>query len=754
MKKTRDPDASSRRLRRHSFTAIPIRRLRSCLLLPAAVLSQAFPPGAVSGQQSGGDPGITAVEAQRLIEGPQVDPGEDGFGDLAIQELMERLSVPGVSVAIIRDFEIHWAKGYGVADVENGRAVDTETMFQAASISKPVAAMAVMAAVEDGLFALDDDINSVLTSWRLDGGGLTERRSVTPRTLTSHTSGLGDAFGFPGYEPEALLPTPIQILDGHELSNVGPVFMEREPMSFYEYSGGGVTVMQVALADARRRPFERVLEDDVLSPIEMNRSSFRQPISPEHDRNAARAHGREGESMGAKWHVYPELAAAGLWTTPTDLARFLIEVQRALAGEPDRAISRASAVEMTSPVGVGPYGVGFSIQSLGEGWYFGHGGSNWGFRAQVLAHKVKGYGFAIMTNASAGGVVASELSRRIQAAYGWDSQADPVERGYGSRGDVVQMTGAARAFLADLTETQRAAATFDFDADERQRFHFIPNEMFARRGLMLADLDGSQLEGAHSLLRAGLSRGGYLTATQIMELEDVLLAMEGGERFARDRDEYFLAIFGTPGPGETWGWRFEGHHLSLHFTIVDGVVGVVAPAFAGANPAEVREGPHQGLRVLGQREDAGRALVQSLDADQLEQAMIAAEAPRDIVTGAESDIDPLSPEGIAVSALSEDQRGLLIDLVDVYLGMMSEGLASERGRRIGAAGIDEITFGWAGGLEAGQPHYYRVQGPTFLIEYDNTQNGANHIHSVWRDFDGDFGRDLLREHRGRHHHER
>ncbi len=140
MKKTRDPDASSRRLRRHSFTAIPIRRLRSCLLLPAAVLSQAFPPGAVSGQQSGGDPGITAVEAQRIIEGPQDDPGEDGFGDLAIQELMERLSVPGVSVAIIRDFEIHWAKGYGVADVENGRAVDTETMFQAASISKPVAA--------------------------------------------------------------------------------------------------------------------------------------------------------------------------------------------------------------------------------------------------------------------------------------------------------------------------------------------------------------------------------------------------------------------------------------------------------------------------------------------------------------------------------------------------------------------------------------------------------------------------------------
>ncbi|NNF27808.1 MAG: beta-lactamase family protein, partial [Gemmatimonadetes bacterium] len=227
MKKTRDPDASSRHPRRRSFTAIPIRWLRSSLLVPAAVLSQAALPGAVSGQQSGGAPGISVVEAQRLIEGPQDEPGENGFGELSVQELMDRLGVPGVSVAIIRDFEIHWAKGYGVADVSSGRAVDTETMFQAASISKPVAAMGVMAAVEDGLFSLDDDVNSILTSWRLDGEGFTERRPVTPRALTSHTSGLGDAFGFPGYDPDAPLPTPVQILDGHELSNVGPVFMER-----------------------------------------------------------------------------------------------------------------------------------------------------------------------------------------------------------------------------------------------------------------------------------------------------------------------------------------------------------------------------------------------------------------------------------------------------------------------------------------------------------------------------------------------
>lgn len=408
-------------------TRVPL--LGSCLF--CASLAVALLPAPLVGQVSADTNPLTVAEARHAIEGPQPEEGPEGHGALSIEELMERLGVPGVSVAVIRDFEIHWAKGYGVADVETGRVVDVETMFQAASISKPVAAMGVMAAVEDGLFDLDDDINDILRSWRLDGEGFTRRRPVTPRTLTSHTSGLGDGFGFPGYEPGVPLPTPVQILDGHELSNVGRVFMEREPLTFQEYSGGGVTVMQVALSDARGRPFEDVLADDVLGPIGMARSSFRQPISPDHDRNAARAHGREGESMGAKWHVYPELAAAGLWTTPTDLAHFVIEVQRALRGDEGRAVTRASAMEMTSPVGVGPFAVGFSIEPLGQGWYFGHGGSNWGFRARILGHKVKGYGFAIMTNASAGGVVAEEIARRIQTAYGWDSVADGVRRGYG-----------------------------------------------------------------------------------------------------------------------------------------------------------------------------------------------------------------------------------------------------------------------------------------------------------------------------------
>ncbi|SVA34257.1 uncharacterized protein METZ01_LOCUS87111 [marine metagenome] len=373
---------------------------------------------------------ISAVSAQAAIEQTQTQPGEDGLGTRTVTELMEEFGVPGVSIAVIKDFKIHWVKAYGVADVETGQLVDIETMFQAASISKPVAAMGVLRAVQDGLFKLDDDINDILDSWTLDGKEFTQDQPVTPRALTSHTSGLGDGFGFPGYDPEQPLPTILQILEGHELSNVGRVFMEREPMTFFEYSGGGVTVMELALSNVRRRPFVDVMQEGVLAPIGMTRSSYAQPISPEHNKNAARAHDNNGESRGPKWHVYPEHAAAGLWTTPTDLARLIIEVQRSARGESNRVLSQSMIQEMLNPVGVGPFAVGFTMSKIGEGWYFSHGGSNWGFRALMLAHKVKGYGLVVMTNADQGSTVINEISRRIQYTYNWDSVASAVERGY------------------------------------------------------------------------------------------------------------------------------------------------------------------------------------------------------------------------------------------------------------------------------------------------------------------------------------
>ncbi len=388
-----------------------------------ALLGAALPSQATAQQR-------TAAQFMAVIEGPQSTAGPNELGPLTIQQLMERFNVPGVSIAVIRDFEIHWAKGYGIADVESGATVDTETLFQAASISKPVAAMGVLRAVQDGLFRLDDDINTILTSWKLDGEGMTRDRPVTPRTLTSHTSGLGDGFGFPGYDPSASIPTTVQILEGKPPSNVGRIFMERPPMSLMEYSGGGVTLMELALSDARRQPFAELMRDGVLRPIGMVNSTYEQPLPPDRDRNAARAHDGQGRSRGAKWHVYPEMAAAGLWTTPSDLARFLIEVQKSAIGTSNRVLSPETVLEMLSPVGVGDFAVGFSISKMGQGWYFSHGGSNWGFRATMIGHKVKGYGLAIMTNADQGGQVAGELSRRIQLAYEWDSFAEPAPRGY------------------------------------------------------------------------------------------------------------------------------------------------------------------------------------------------------------------------------------------------------------------------------------------------------------------------------------
>jgi CubicO group peptidase (beta-lactamase class C family) len=406
---------------RHPLQDAPLMRLH---LLSLAITALALPAASLAQSTR------SVADYQAVIEGVQATPGQNDLGRLTISELMARYNVPGVSIAVIRDGRIHWAKGYGVADVETGASVDSGTLFQAASISKPVAAMGVLRAVQDGLFTLDQDINSILTSWKLDGEGFTRDRPVTPRMLTSHTSGLGDGFGFPGYAPSAPTPTVVQILQGHPTSNVGVLFMERSPMSLMEYSGGGVTLMQLALSDARKRPFADIMRDDVLRPIGMSRSTFEQPLPASLDRNAARAHSRDGKAMGHKWHVYPEQAAAGLWTTPSDLARFVIEVQRSADGTSNRVLSRALANEMLSPVGVGDFAVGFSIGKIGQGWYFSHGGSNFGFRGMLLGHKVKGYGLVIMTNADQGSAVAAELSRRIQLAYEWDSFAEPAPRGY------------------------------------------------------------------------------------------------------------------------------------------------------------------------------------------------------------------------------------------------------------------------------------------------------------------------------------
>jgi CubicO group peptidase (beta-lactamase class C family) len=351
-----------------------------------------------------------------------------------VKPLLTQFKVPGVSIAVIKDFKIDWARGYGLADVETGATVTEGTLFQAASISKTVAAMTSMKAIQDGRFKLDQDINTILKSWKLPGGAFTKDRPVTPRSLMSHTSGTGDGFGFPGYALHAPMPTLVQILDGEAPSNRPKVRLERPPLTGFKYSGGAVMIEELVLTNAVGKPLAQLARDWVLNPIGMTNSTYEQPLPASRESQAARAHDRSGARMGDPWHVYPEHAAAGLWTTPTDLAKFLIEVQKSLLGQSNRVLSQSMAQEMVTPVGVGPFAVGFQIEKQGEGWYFMHGGSNWGFQCDMMAHRVKGYGVVIMTNGDGGGALIRELRLRIQQDEKWDTLDKPISRTYGPVG--------------------------------------------------------------------------------------------------------------------------------------------------------------------------------------------------------------------------------------------------------------------------------------------------------------------------------
>jgi hypothetical protein len=308
------------------------------------------------------------------------------------------------------------------------------------------------------------------------------------------------------------------------------------------------------------------------------------------------------------------------------------------------------------------------------------------------------------------------------------------------------MSDAANAFLGDLSAEQKSKATFKFEDDSRFEFRYTPR---ARTGLPIKEMNEAQRAKAHGLVKAGLSMRGYATATTIMDLENVLKAIEpprtGPNAIVRDPELYYVSIYGTPGKSP-WGWKFEGHHVSINFTIVDDKPVVFAPNFFGSNPALVKEGPKQGTRALRDEEDVARELLKSFDEGQRAKVMFDVKAPGEMITAEGREAKVLEPGGLPYAAMNPAQRRQLEKLLDVYLGRVAPELAKARLEALQKSGMDKITFGWAGVMDVGGPHYYRVQGPTFLIEYDNTQNNNNHIHSVWRDFNGDFGRDLLREH--------
>jgi Protein of unknown function (DUF3500) len=318
-----------------------------------------------------------------------------------------------------------------------------------------------------------------------------------------------------------------------------------------------------------------------------------------------------------------------------------------------------------------------------------------------------------------------------------------------SQKSAAAMQKTATLFLDSLSPDQKGKASFAFDSDERLRWHFIPNETFPRKGLMIKDMNEAQRRLAHDLLRSGLSARGYLKVTSIIELEDILKAIEVGGKMARNKEEYLFSVFGTPAATGRWGWRVEGHHVSMRFAIVDGAITgdlSSSPMFLGSNPAEVQDGPKKGLRVLADEEDAARTLLMSLPGDLQAKAVVNAVAPGDILTMNKNDIAPLAEQGVTFGAMGSAQQALFTKLIEVYTTNMESDIAAERMARIKAHGMSNVRFAWLGETAKGKKHYYMVQGPTFLIEYDNTQNNGNHIHSVWRDFNGDFGRDILREH--------
>ena len=310
-----------------------------------------------------------------------------------------------------------------------------------------------------------------------------------------------------------------------------------------------------------------------------------------------------------------------------------------------------------------------------------------------------------------------------------------------------QMAAAARSFLESLTEPQKAKATFEYMDGERMYWYYPP---INRHGLALRDMDQNQRGLAMSLLETGLTPRSFEQAKQIMEHEDVLGPLEkemGMVTFVRDTELYYFTVFGEPGPDAPWGWRTEGHHVSLHFSIWGDNIISVTPFFFGANPAEVRKGPKTGLRILGDREDTAFQLMNSLDQSQLERAVIYDEAPLDILTYNSTKVSfPFRPQGLPGNALTGSQKESLLSLITEYVGQVRTDLAEQKLAAIRNEGLDHFHLAWAGPVSKNDAHYYRIHGGNFVVEFDNRQDGANHIHSVWRDIENDFAADVLREH--------
>lgn len=346
-----------------------------------------------------------------------------------LADRMRELKVPGVSVAVFRNGRIEWTRGWGLADVESGRKVERDTRFQAASISKPVAAAAALALVSRGRLSLDTPINHHLQSWKLPDNEHTRVQPVTLRHLLTHSGGL-TVHGFRGYAKGEDVPTLVQLLDGTKPANSAPVRVDIPVGSTWRYSGGGISIAQLMVEDDTKKPFAQSARELVLEPFGMRNSTYVQPLPAALRDKAASGYSSTGAVVAGKWHTYPEQAAAGLWTTPEDLAKFAIELQKVAGGKSTKVMSQALAQDMLRRQ-VGEWGLGLGVLGDGAATRMSHGGANQGFRAHWVAFRDHGSGVVVMTNSDAGNAVAGDIVRTVAKVYGFAGLA-PIERTLGT----------------------------------------------------------------------------------------------------------------------------------------------------------------------------------------------------------------------------------------------------------------------------------------------------------------------------------
>ena len=446
---------------------------------------------------------------RRVEEGllpPVLLKGEGGW---TLQQRMKHYKVPGVSIAVINNYAVEWARAYGVKDAATGEPVTAETVFQAASISKTLNATVIMKRVMEGKLSLDENVNTYLKSWQLPDNEFTAKKKVTIANLLSHTGGT-TVSGFPGYSVTAPLPSVQQILKGEPPANTAPVIVNTDPGVRFRYSGGGTTILQLVLTELEKKPYAKIMNETVIGPLNMSNSTFSQPLPDEWKSRAATGHRPEDKPVEGKWHVYPELAAAGLWTTPTDLAKFAIEHQLSVQGNSNKILKREFDEKMMTPYIGGSYGLGWGVQKMGDAVYFQHDGGNEGFSCALVAHIKSGYGAVVMINANSVGIIP-EIMRSIAREYEWENYLPaPYEPVVLAEEKLQRMTGrfllgsdravtvsaAGGRILADVTRMSRIefvpiSQTESISLEDGARVTFIAGDTPADDSLRIGDGTGA-----------------------------------------------------------------------------------------------------------------------------------------------------------------------------------------------------------------------------------------------------------------------